>query len=281
MQPYSGRVTDKFGNVISGASVSVLDSAGTLAALFDVAGAVIGNPLTSDERGLITFYAANGRYTLRTAGAGISAPELAVQLSDPDYSMRVSDFLADCILSGGLIPDSADLSATTPAMVGYVAGRRIATPATARTYTASRDTYVDVNSRGVFTYVEAALGALEPAVTAGAMRIAKVVTDATQIVSVTDRRPLHQAIKRVVFGSLAVDFGAIAAQATADLAFTLFGAQAGRPLSFGCSVAPPAGIVLMAFCAAADTVTVRAANVTAGAIDPGAVTIEVEASRYA
>lgn len=280
MQPYSGRVTDKFGNVIKGASVSILNSAGALAAVFDAAGVALANPLASDERGLFTFYAANGRYTVRTGGPGISAADQIAQLNDPDYSLRAADFLADCVLSGGLPPDTANLVSITTAVLAYIGGRRVSVAATSRTYTASRDTYVDLAGTGVYTYVEVANGAIEPGVTAGAVRMAKVVTDATQITGVTDRRPLHQVVKRVVFGSFSADFGSIPAQSSAELTFALVGAQAGRPVSFGVSAAPPAGIALMCYCVAADVVTVRAVNATAGAIDPGAITIEAEVSRY-
>lgn len=282
MQPFSGVVTDKLGNAVKGASVLVLTAAGAVAVIYDAAEAPTANPLTTDDFGRFNFRAPNARYSVRTLGAGIvTPPDLSIQLNDPDYLMAAADWLESCVLSGGLPAVSATLIASTSAVVGYVGGRRVAVGETSKTYTASRDTYVDLAGTGLYTYVENTSGAATPPITANSMRVAKVVTDATAVVGVTDLRPLTRAIKRVLHAQAVLDFGSITAQATAELTIALSGAVVGAPCKIGLATAPPAGIVFAPpFVATAGVVTVRAANVTAAAIDPPAITVEVEASVY-
>lgn len=76
-------------------------------------------------------------------------------------------------------------------------------------------------------------------------------------------------IKSCFYGSAALNFPSIAAQAYADLTMTVTGATAGSPVFLG----PPSGggfggLTFTAFVSAANTVTVRAHNPTAGALDP-------------
>lgn len=64
--------------------------------------------------------------------------------------------------------------------------RRIAIGTLSKTFTASKDTYIDVNHLGVPTYVEVANGATTGmTLTANSIRVAKVVTNATTITSIT------------------------------------------------------------------------------------------------
>lgn len=65
----------------------------------------------------------------------------------------------------------------------------------------------------------------------------------------------------------ALDFAAIGAAASADLVIALPGAVVGDAVELGRPAAPQAGLVFQAFVSAADTVTVRATNITAGALD--------------
>lgn len=69
-----------------------------------------------------------------------------------------------------------------------------------------------------------------------------------------------------------LDFGSIAAAASEDLTVTVTGAVVGYSVSVGLPAAPAAGIVWDAFVSAADTVTIRATNITAGAVDPASAT---------
>ena len=54
--------------------------------------------------------------------------------------------------------------------------------------TASKQTYVDLASNGTYTYSEETIGATEPSVTTNSIRLARVSTDATTVLSVRDDR---------------------------------------------------------------------------------------------
>lgn len=95
----------------------------------------------------------------------------------------------DHVVSGGIITDpGASLTQTTTALVAVIDGRRVAITATAKTYTASKDTYVDVLRSGAsasYVYTEVANGASAPALASNSLRLAKVVTNGTEITSST------------------------------------------------------------------------------------------------
>ena len=90
------------------------------------------------------------------------------------------------VYSGGIPADDTDLTSDISACVAYVNGIRVSKSATAQTYTASRDGYLDLSQTGVYTLSSVANGAAEPVVAANSARLAKVVTNGTQITSVTD-----------------------------------------------------------------------------------------------
>lgn len=70
----------------------------------------------------------------------------------------------------------------------------------------------------------------------------------------------------------ALDFAAINAAASADLTITVVGAAVGDSVSLGLPAAPAAGLVFNAFVSAANTVTVRATNITAAPVDAASAT---------
>lgn len=76
----------------------------------------------------------------------------------------------------------------------------------------------------------------------------------------------------IVTGTASLNFGSISAGATEELTITVTGAVAGDAVALGCPVAIEAGLILMAYVSAADTVTVRAHNTTGSPIDPAAAT---------
>lgn len=104
--------------------------------------------------------------------------------------LQTEDIFSDYVVTGLLPATSANLISDISAGHAYVTGVRVNKTATSKTYTASVDTYVDVNSAGTYTFPEVALGATAPAVTADSIRLAKVVTDADNITGVTDLRKL-------------------------------------------------------------------------------------------
>ncbi|CAB4155044.1 hypothetical protein UFOVP652_65 [uncultured Caudovirales phage] len=82
-------------------------------------------------------------------------------------------------------------------------------------------------------------------------------------------------ITKVRSASASLNFGSIAAVSQADLTIAVTGATVGDEVILGLPAAPTAGIVFNAFVSAANTVTVRASNITAGAVDPAAATYGV------
>jgi hypothetical protein len=75
--------------------------------------------------------------------------------------------------------------------------------------------------------------------------------------------------------SASLDFPSVAAAGTADLTITVPGAQVGDDVMLCHDVAPPNLMTHVAWVSAADTVTVRARNGTAGSIDQAATTYRV------
>ena len=75
--------------------------------------------------------------------------------------------------------------------------------------------------------------------------------------------------------SASLDFPSTAAAASSDLTITVTGAAVNDPVSMGLPAAPTAGIVFNAFVSAANTVTIRATNITAAPVDPAAATYKV------
>lgn len=98
----------------------------------------------------------------------------------------------DHVASGGVWSgDSYGVSrnASMTALVCYINGRRISISAvTARSFTASKDTYVDVldnaDGTGTLVYTEVANNAASPALASNSIRIAIIVTGATFITNV-------------------------------------------------------------------------------------------------
>lgn len=105
----------------------------------------------------------------------------------------------------------------------------------------------------------------------------KFTTDAYQVVKV-DRLYRNQVpTPRVLTASAALNFASMATLTSAtDLTITVTGATTNDTVILGLPAAPTAGIVFSAFVSAADTVTVRAFNVSSGTIDPASATYKVK-----
>lgn len=82
-------------------------------------------------------------------------------------------------------------------------------------------------------------------------------------------------IKRVLTGSASLNFGSIAANLVASLTITVNGAKVGDAVIVGAPSGLDSELTVMGFVSAANTVTVRAANNSAGAVDPDAATYNV------
>lgn len=110
-------------------------------------------------------------------------------------AQREGDHFNAYTKSGHLPATDTDLSSDISAGVSYVksdAGLmyRISTDATSKTYTASKNTWTYIDSNGAFQYVEVAVDAAQPTTPANSLLLAKVVTDADNITSVSDERTL-------------------------------------------------------------------------------------------
>lgn len=107
---------------------------------------------------------------------------------------RDGENIGEYVYSGGTIATSVSLSSTITAMVAYIQNdadgylHRVATAATNKTFTASKDTYVYCDYAGAFIYSEVANGAGQPSTPSNSIILAKVVTSGTAVTAVTDLR---------------------------------------------------------------------------------------------
>jgi len=72
--------------------------------------------------------------------------------------------------------------------VAYIDGVRVSVTGESKTFTASKDTYVDVDVNGAFHYQEVGVDVTEPTLTNNSTRIAKVTTDGTKVLEYIDRK---------------------------------------------------------------------------------------------
>ena len=82
-------------------------------------------------------------------------------------------------------------------------------------------------------------------------------------------------VTKVIGASAALNFASIAAAESEDLKITVTGAAINNVVSMGLPAAPTAGLVFQAFVSAANTVIVRATNITAAAVDAASATYSV------
>jgi hypothetical protein len=82
-------------------------------------------------------------------------------------------------------------------------------------------------------------------------------------------------ITKVLSGSASLDFSSISAGAQASLTITVTGAAVGDEVIMALPAAPAAGLVFNAFVSAANTVTIRASNISGSPVDAAAATYGV------
>jgi hypothetical protein len=89
--------------------------------------------------------------------------------------------------------------------------------------------------------------------------------------AVVDVRVIGQAVSDddvFLTATATLNFASIAAAASADLTITVTGAVVGASVHLGLPASPAAGIIFQGFVSATNTVTIRATNISAGAVDP-------------
>jgi hypothetical protein len=143
----------------------------------------------SAEAGIPTLAAREPGWTTDTHKLFVGTGTENVLVNHPN-PLQFEDIFSDYVVNGLLPATSTTLSSDVSAGQAYVMGKRIDNAVTSNTYTASVDTYVDVDYNGAYTFSEVVLGAAAPAIAANSIRLAKVVTDATAITAVTDMRQL-------------------------------------------------------------------------------------------
>jgi len=118
-----------------------------------------------------------------TSPSIVSTGDLQLRSTSLETIQTETEF--DFIASGGVWSGDgygASLNASMTAVTAYIGGRRGTVAAvTARTFTASKDTYVDVlNTAGTFSlvYTEVANNAASPALAANSIRLAIIVSGA-------------------------------------------------------------------------------------------------------
>lgn len=98
--------------------------------------------------------------------------------------------LGNFIVNGFTIPTSANLTATISTGEAYVNGKYVNPSSTVKTFTASKDTYVDLKDDGTFSYVEVTLAATTGMTLStnsdgtNALRIGKCVSSASALTTI-------------------------------------------------------------------------------------------------
>jgi len=69
-----------------------------------------------------------------------------------DGSFKFTDLISDMVVSGLVPADTANLVSDISAGLAYVTGKRVAKHAKSNTYVANKDTWVDIDSEGVYTF---------------------------------------------------------------------------------------------------------------------------------
>ena len=131
---------------------------------------------------------------LDTNGKHINAINQLNSIDNQSKLLQTEDIFADFIVTGLLPATSSTLTSDISAGKAYISGIRVVKASVSHTYTASKDTYVDISSTGTYTFTEVANGDPAPAVAADSIRLAKVVTDASTVSSVTDLRNTTRSI---------------------------------------------------------------------------------------
>lgn len=135
------------------------------------------NPQTKAESAKV-----NENFTDLTTGAG--------DVNSNRLELFRSEVVTNFVDTGLLWSIVSGLNGTMTTGIAYITDatflmlRLSVTAITSRTYTASKDTYVDLGSDGVIYYTEVANGATAPSLTANRIRIAKLITSGVAITSI-------------------------------------------------------------------------------------------------
>lgn len=124
-----------------------------------------------------------------TVQMNVTAEDLrGIQTGESNTGMHTyfDESFRDYVLSGGTVAQATGLIASISSGVAYINGRRLTFGAMSKTFTASKDTYVDIietdgSNIATVSYTELASGATGSAPVSNGMHIAKVNTTASAI----------------------------------------------------------------------------------------------------
>lgn len=146
-------------------------------------------PTTTDKVPLVDTETSTTKYALLS---DLIATIFANATGSNSPVTRWDESFGDYVASGGVWSGDSyavNRNASMTAMVVYINGRRISISAvTSRTFTASKDTYIDTldntDGTGTLVYTEVANNAASPALASNSLRIGIIVTGATTIAAV-------------------------------------------------------------------------------------------------
>lgn len=123
MQKYKSNITTTSGAAVRGVPVLVIDEDGNNAALFlDRAGTVPAqNPLTTGPDGVFYFYAANGRYSIRTTVEGVTITDDDVVLMMDPEEITVAGPIAEAVAAAQAAAIAAEFAVEASGIPDLVA----------------------------------------------------------------------------------------------------------------------------------------------------------------
>jgi hypothetical protein len=176
-------------------SASVDPTASNVAKFYDVEGTPAGSPSAPTNSDILTAIGASNPYIIlatvycANGFTSINNGNITDQRTfatfatggDPIFQSVFSNYIS----SGVVIPTSGTLITSSTSGIMYYGGTKIVVASDGgHTYTANKDTYVDVSNNGVYNYGAVNNAAAAPALTANSVRVAKVVTGASAVTSV-------------------------------------------------------------------------------------------------
>jgi hypothetical protein len=115
MQTYREPILNSRGEPVIGASVTVSNIDGSLAALFDVDGVTpIDNPVSTNTNGEPVFKAPNGTYSVTIAGQGLNPRSVPVVLNDPADGIKNMSHWG--VIGNGIVNDTVKWQAAIDAI---------------------------------------------------------------------------------------------------------------------------------------------------------------------
>jgi len=152
---------------------------------------IIIKPITEWANNIATTFAVAHNDDGSLKNDSISSESLFTDNIDPvkrDSETMFDHVASGCVWSGDAYASTRNASMGTggaSANVVYIGGKRlVVSNVTARSFTASRDTYIDVDNTGTLVYTEVANNAASPALAANSVRIGIIVTGASNIAAV-------------------------------------------------------------------------------------------------